>query len=85
MAHGQRTGESPLIQRVADRAPRTGWLRAAVKRIVLREQAATAVEYAVMLALILGIILGSIALVGLNTKQAWNNNNTSLQNVGFGS
>jgi Flp pilus assembly pilin Flp len=46
---------------------------------------ATAVEYAVMLALILGVILIAVTLVGTNTKQLWTTNQTSLQGVGFGS
>ncbi len=47
--------------------------------------AATSVEYAVMLALILGVILISIQLLGTNTKQLWTSNSTSLQGAGLGS
>jgi pilus assembly protein Flp/PilA len=49
------------------------------------EDAATAVEYAVMLALILLVVLSAVALVGSNTSQTWNNNNNSLKAVNFGS
>ena len=38
--------------------------------------AVTSVEYAVMLALILGVILISIKLLGTNTKQLWTSNST---------
>ena len=47
--------------------------------------AATAVEYAVVLALILMIAFASIALVGQKAAQSWNNSNASLQSVNFGS
>jgi pilus assembly protein Flp/PilA len=49
------------------------------------EQAATAVEYAVMLALILVVIIGSIASVGAGTGGMFSTNNTALQAAGFGS
>ena len=53
---------------------------------LLRDEcAATSMEYAVMLALILGVIFGSIAIVGQDTRQVWQQNNTSMQSVGFGS
>lgn len=54
-------------------------------RRIFAEDAATAVEYAVMLALILMVVLGSIALLGSNTKQSWQNTNSNLESVGFGS
>jgi pilus assembly protein Flp/PilA len=57
----------------------------ALGRFTRDSSAATSVEYAVMLALILGVILVSITLLGSNTKQLWTTNNTSLQGVGFGS
>jgi Flp pilus assembly pilin Flp len=60
-------------------------MRAIRTRFVRDESAATAVEYAVMLALILGVIFGSIAILGQDTKQVWQQNNTSLNSVGFGS
>ena len=42
------------------------------------EEAATAVEYAVMLALILLACIGAVATVGTNTANAWNGNNNSI-------
>ena len=42
------------------------------------EDGATAVEYAVMLALILLACIGAIATVGTNTAAAWNGNNNSI-------
>jgi Flp pilus assembly pilin Flp len=56
-----------------------------LRRFVRRVDAATAVEYAVMLALILMVIFGAVVLFGQKTSQTWNNNNTSLQSVNFGS
>ncbi len=38
-----------------------------------------------MLALILGVILVSIKLLGSNTQQLWSTNNTQLQGAGLGS
>ena len=54
-------------------------------RLTRRDDAATAVEYAVMLALVLMITIGAIALLGSRTQQSWNNSNNSLSNVQFGS
>ena len=42
------------------------------------ESGATAVEYAVMLSLILLACIAAIASVGLNTANAWNGNNQSI-------
>ena len=47
--------------------------------------AATSVEYAVVLALILMTVFSAVALVGQKTSQSWSNSNTSLQSVNFGS
>ena len=47
--------------------------------------AATAVEYAVVLAMILMIVFAAVALVGQKLAQSWNSSNTSLQSVNFGS
>lgn len=60
-------------------------MRELARRFLREESAATAVEYAVMLALILGVIFGSIVIVGQDTKQVWQQNNTNLNSVGFGS
>ena len=49
------------------------------------EQAATAVEYAVMLALILMVIIGSIVGLGQGTGGMWSSNTSAMQAVGFGS
>jgi Flp pilus assembly pilin Flp len=53
--------------------------------ILRREEAATAVEYAVMLALIIVTAIGAINLLGSQTSQLWGSNNTALESVGFGS
>jgi len=55
------------------------------RRLWRDNDAVTSVEYAVMLALILGVILISIKLLGTNTKQLWTTNSASLQGAGLGS
>jgi len=54
-------------------------------RFLLDEQASTAVEYAVMLALILMVIIGSIVTVGQGTGGLWGSNGAAMQAAGFGS
>ena len=49
------------------------------------EQAATAVEYAVMLALILVVIIGAIGAVAQQTGGMWSNVKGNLDSAGFGS
>lgn len=49
------------------------------------EQAATAVEYAVMLGLILLVVIGSIVTVGQGTGGMWSGNSSAMQSAGFGS
>jgi Flp pilus assembly pilin Flp len=56
-----------------------------ILKFLCDEQAATAVEYAVMLALILVVMIGSIVTVGQGTGGMWSNNGAALQSVGFGS
>jgi Flp pilus assembly pilin Flp len=53
--------------------------------LLREEQAATAVEYAVMLALILAAIIASIVSVGQGTGGMWSGNLSAFQAVGFGS
>lgn len=45
------------------------------------EDGPTAVEYAVMLACIIAVCIGSITLVGGGTFNFWNNNNNELNNA----
>jgi pilus assembly protein Flp/PilA len=47
------------------------------------EQAATAVEYAVMLAMILIAVIGAVGSVGIRTGGMWSNIVGSLRSVGF--
>ena len=49
------------------------------------ESAATAVEYAVMLAAILLTVVTAIASVGSGTGGMWGGNQSALNAVGFGS
>jgi Flp pilus assembly pilin Flp len=52
----------------------------------LRDEGATAaVEYAVMLALILAVIIGSIVSLGQGNGGMWSSNGSALQSAGFGS
>ena len=48
------------------------------------EQATTAVEYAVMLALILTAIISAISGVGFNTVALWNSSQTQMVSHGLG-
>ena len=56
-----------------------------VLRLLREDRAATAVEYAVMLALILMVIIGSIVTVGQGTGGLWSSSNSAMESVGFGS
>ena len=56
-----------------------------VLRLLREERAATAVEYAVMLALLLMVIIGSIVTVGQGTGGLWSSNGSAMQAAGFGS
>ena len=49
------------------------------------DEASTAVEYAVMLALILMVIIGSIVSLGQGNGGMWSSNGSALQAAGFGS
>jgi len=48
------------------------------------EEAATAVEYAVMLAMILLTCIGTVATFGGQTGTLWGNTDTKLKDSGFG-
>ena len=48
------------------------------------DDAATAVEYAVMLALILLTVFAAVGSVGTNASSSWAHSSTSLQNAGLG-
>ena len=51
------------------------------KKFLREEDGPTAVEYAVMLAMILLACLGAVATVGLETKDLWDNNSSGLQSA----
>lgn len=53
-------------------------------QLILNEEAATGVEYAVMLALVLLAIFGAIGSFGQETGGLWGGINGDLQEVGFG-
>jgi pilus assembly protein Flp/PilA len=54
-----------------------------IRRFLNDSQAATAVEYAVMLAMILMAVIGAVAAVGQSTSGSFNSTNSKLQNAGF--
>jgi len=56
-----------------------------LKNLWRQEDAATAVEYAVMLALILIAVIGAIGSVGSQTGGMWGNIDGDLTSAGFGS
>lgn len=53
--------------------------------IIRNEEAVTSVEYAVLLALILGTILGSVGSLGSGTGEMWDGIEGDLADHGFGS
>lgn len=57
----------------------------AIIRFWTDSEGATAVEYAVMLALILVVIVGSIGAVGAQTGGMWGGIRDNLSTAGFGS
>jgi Flp pilus assembly pilin Flp len=73
------------VRAARTRKIRGGKGRRALGRLWRDNAAVTSVEYAVMLALILGVILVSIKLLGTNTKALWTNNSATLQGAGLGS
>ena len=56
-----------------------------ITRFVRDDCAATAVEYAVMLALIIAAIIGTIGAVGAQTGGMWGGIDQDLTAAGFGS
>jgi pilus assembly protein Flp/PilA len=52
-------------------------------QLLFDDTAATAVEYAVMLALILIAIIGAIGTVGANTGGMWGGIQSDLKDAGF--
>lgn len=53
--------------------------------LLREEHAATAVEYSVMLALILLAVIGAVATVGAGTGGMFSANQSALEAAGFGS
>jgi Flp pilus assembly pilin Flp len=60
-------------------------MRKALARLFSRDEGVTSVEYAVMLALLLAVMLAAIKVVGDNTRTSLQNSNSTLQTKGFGS
>ncbi len=52
-------------------------------RFIREEQAATAVEYAVMLALILLAMIGTIKAIGSTSGGMWSDNYSQMKSAGF--
>jgi Flp pilus assembly pilin Flp len=59
-------------------------MRTALRKFWTRDDAATSVEYAVMLALILMVVIGAIEILGTSTKGSLDNTNAQLTVHGFG-
>ncbi len=57
------------------------WLKA----ILCDDEAATAVEYAVMLALILMVAIGAVSALGAQSGGLWGGIDSDLNAAGFGS
>ena len=55
-----------------------------LKSFIRNEEAATAVEYSVLLALILMAIIGTVTIVGTETNEMLGGINDSLQSTLFG-
>ena len=49
-----------------------------IDRFLRDESGPTAVEYAVMLALIIGAAIGAVTLFGQSTSDVWDGNNQSI-------
>ncbi len=56
-----------------------------VRQFFVLDEATTAVEYAVMLALILMAVIAAIGTFGSQTGGLWGNTNTQFESHGFGS
>lgn len=54
-----------------------------IKRFLKSDDGTTAVEYAVMLALIIGFCIGAIRSVGAGSGGMWGNNVSKLNAAGF--
>lgn len=52
-----------------------------LKRLARCNDAATSVEYAVMLGLILMVVIGSVIVLGNNTKNSWLNTSNSISSA----
>ena len=58
---------------------------ARLKRFISNDEGTTAVEYAVLLAMILMSVIAGVGAVGANSGGMWGNVNTQLQTKAFGS
>jgi pilus assembly protein Flp/PilA len=56
-----------------------------IRRLLQSEDAATAMEYAVLLALILVVLISAITAVGNSTSGVWQNDVTRISNASNGS
>lgn len=56
-----------------------------ISRLLHDEEAATAVEYAVMLGLVLLAVVGAVSMVGAQSGGLWSSIDGDLESAGFGS
>jgi len=59
-------------------------MRAWISALLSEDDATTAVEYAVMLALILTMIIAAVSAVGSGSGGMWGATKTNLESHGFG-
>jgi pilus assembly protein Flp/PilA len=55
-----------------------------IKRFLTDESGPTAVEYAVMLSLIVGAVMGSVSALASKTAATFNTTSSKLQSTAFG-
>ncbi len=66
-------------------ALRQGFMNRILRRFLRRTDAATSVEYGVILAVILMVVFAAVATLGTKNNQGWTNTNASLEAVNVGS
>ncbi len=76
---GPSNCEPSWPRHVAGGNPLMNW--SMLRSLILDEEAATASEYAVMLALIIGALITAISSVGGSTSSGWSKNVTTITNA----
>lgn len=58
----------------------TGWFTA-IRRFLRGQSAATAVEYAVMLMLVVAVVIGSVTVLGTTTRQTFDDTSAEISDA----